>query len=151
MPEVSPEVVNIITKKKQSYCRYADTHQWHLFTKLAVPECTYEFRQNGKLIEHAGASFKWTNTEGFISFFRKSSETLQTIHLAGPGHFEQVSDDEVKAVFPVIFHSAPKPGVSKGISVTGERGGYYHETYRRTGDDWLMSHLVMDKTYGKDD
>ena len=151
MPEVSPEVVNIITKKKQRYCRYTDTNQWHLFTKLALPECTYEFHQNGKLIEHAGLSCKWTNTEGFIGFVRKAAETLQTIHLAGPGDFEQVSDDEVKAVFPIIYHSALKPGVPKGTSATGERGGYYYETFRRTGDDWLMSHVLLDRTYMKDD
>ncbi|KAI0133845.1 hypothetical protein BJ170DRAFT_590852 [Xylariales sp. AK1849] len=150
MPEVSPEVAAIINRKKQWYCRYADTNQWHLFDKVALPECTYEYHSDGKVLVNAGFTYAWGSTEQFTSFFTKAFESLQTIHMVGPGDLEQVSPDEVKAVFTVIYFSGLKKTASESHGVQGTGGGHYFETYKRKGDDWFLADLKMERIYEKD-
>ncbi|KAH8886026.1 hypothetical protein GQ53DRAFT_750848 [Thozetella sp. PMI_491] len=151
MPEVSPEVINIITRKKLWYCRYSDTGKWHLFDQVAVPECKFEYHSEGKVLVHAGFTYAWPSREGFTSFFSKAFENLQTMHLLGPGEFDQISQDEVKAVFPVAYFSALKKTATASHGVQGQGGGYYFETYKRVGDDWLMADLKFERTYEKNE
>ncbi|KAK9421562.1 putative Bile acid 7-alpha [Seiridium unicorne] len=150
MPEVSPEVAAVITRKKLWYCRYADTRQWHLFDKVALPECTFEYQSNGEILVNAGFTYAWSSTEQFTSFFSKAFENLQTLHTVGPGEFEQVSEDQVKAVFTVVYYSALKKGAESSHGVQGTGGGHYFETYRRKGDDWFLETLTMNRIYEKD-
>jgi hypothetical protein len=150
MPEVPPEVAQLITKKKLQYCRFADTHQWEKYDQVALPECTYEYRSEGKVFVNAGFTYAWGSTEEFTTFFSVVFETLQTMHLIGPGEFEQISEDEVQAIFPVVYFSALKKGVDSSHGVQGQGGGHYVETYKRKGNDWFMATLKMDRIYEKD-
>jgi hypothetical protein len=150
MPEASPEIVNIITRKKAQYCRFADTNQWHLFDQVALPECTYEYCSNGVVFAKAEFTYAWGSTAEFVGFFSKAFENLQTIHLIGPGEFEKVSPDEIKAVFGVIYMSGLKPTAAESHGIQGQGGGHYYETYKRKGDDWFMATLRMDRIYEKE-
>ncbi|KAH6609748.1 bile acid 7-alpha [Trichoderma cornu-damae] len=149
MPEVSPEVITIITRKKLWYCRYTDTKQWHLFDGVAVPECKFQYFSDGKLFVNAGFTYSWGSREEFTTFFTTALASLRTMHLIGPGEFEQVSEDEVKAIFPITYFSALKQTESESHGVQGQGGGYYFETYKKIGDDWLMTDLKMERTYEK--
>lgn len=150
MPEVSPEVAAIITRKKLWYCRYADTAQWHLFDQVALPECTFEYGSGGKTLVNAGTTYAWGSTEEFTAAFTKLFANLQTIHLVGPGEFEQIGPAEVKAVFTVVYFSALKNNAAESTGVQGTGGGHYFETYKRKGGDWLLASLKMDRTYAND-
>ncbi|KAH8659889.1 hypothetical protein BX600DRAFT_499190 [Xylariales sp. PMI_506] len=151
MPEVSPEVAQIITRKKLWYCRYSDTNQWELWDQVALPECTYEYHSNGKVFSKAGFTYAWGSSSEFTAFFSKAFENLQTIHMVGPGEFEQVSDDEVKAVFTVIYFSSLKKTATESHGVQGTGGGHYFETYKRKGDDWFLATLKMNRVYEQGD
>ncbi len=149
MPAVSPEIAQIITTKKLQYCRFADTHEWAKFDKVALPECTYEYSDHGEVLIDQGFKYSWDSTVGFTGFFSVAFETLQTMHLVGPGEFEYTTSDmtEVQAIFPVVYHSALSKTANSTQGVTGTGGGHYYETYKRKGDDWFMSKCRMDRIY----
>jgi hypothetical protein len=146
---VPPEVAQIITDKKLKYARFADTHQWDKFDQVALPECTYEYTDHGELIVDQGFEYSWGSTDEFTSFFSVAFDTLQTIHMTGPGEFTFNGKDcnTVLATFPVIYHSALARGVDTSQGITGMGGGHYYETYVRKGDDWFMSKCTMDRIY----
>ncbi|KAI2641466.1 hypothetical protein GGS26DRAFT_4906 [Hypomontagnella submonticulosa] len=145
---VSPEVAAIITRKKQHYCRLADTNQWpKLLETVVLPEAKYEFYQsNGELMNHEGIQYAWSTSADWAKFFSDLFTNLQVIHVAGPGDFEQINPDEVKAIWGVIYH-AGKKGSDTEWHHTG--GGHYYETWKRKGDDWFISHLRFERTYFK--
>ncbi|KAK6216084.1 hypothetical protein LQW54_003860 [Pestalotiopsis sp. IQ-011] len=145
--DVAPEVAMIINRKKNWYCRYADTCQFEKFDQIALPECTYEYQSDGAVITQSGFTYRWGSTKDFVDFFAKAFETLQTIHMVGPGDFEQISDDEVRATFTVIYHSGLAKGVSESYGVQGTGGGHYCETWKRKGSDWFMAELRMNRIY----
>jgi hypothetical protein len=149
MPAVSPEIAQIITTKKLQYCRFADTHQWEKFDQVALPECTYEYSDHGNLIVDHGFQYAWASTAKFTAFFSAAFETLQTMHLVGPGEFGYTKPDmdEIEAIFPVVYHSALAKTATSTQGVTGSGGGHYYEIYKRVGDDWLMSKCRMDRIY----
>jgi hypothetical protein len=147
MAPVPPEVAQIITNKKLQYCRFADTHQWAKFDQVAFPECTYRYTDHSELVVANGFRYEWGSTADWVGFFSGAFETLQTMHHVGPGEFTMVAEDEVEAVFPVMYYSALAKGVDKTHGVTGTGGGHYYETYKRKGDDWLMWKCRMDRIY----
>jgi hypothetical protein len=147
MAAVSPEIAQIITTKKLQYCRFADTHQWEKFAQVAFPECTYEYTDHGVLLVDNGFTYKWNSTAEFTGFFSMAFQTLQTMHLVGPGEFTYLNPDEVEAIFPVVYHSALAKGAESTKGVTGTGGGHYREIYKRKDDDWLMAKCTMDRIY----
>lgn len=146
---VSPEVATIITRKKSLYCRASDTHQWDLFDQVALPNAKYEFTEGGKVLIQGGFKCSWDTTAAFVEFFSAPFETMRTMHLIGPGEMEQVSDDEVKAIFPLAYFSSPKANAAEtdARGVQGMGAGHYYETYRRKGDDWFLETSRFDKLY----
>lgn len=149
MPPVPPEIAQIITTKKLQYCRFADTHQWANFDQVAFPECTYEYSDHGEVLVNHGFIYSWNSTGGFTGFCSVAFETLQTMHHVGPGEFTYINDDEIQAIFPVIYHSALAKTATSTMGVTGSGGGHYYETYKRKGTDWLMYKCRMDRVYEK--
>ncbi|KAI9151304.1 hypothetical protein HJFPF1_08506 [Paramyrothecium foliicola] len=147
MPPVPPEIAQIITTKKLQYCRFADTHQWANFSQVAFPECTYEYTDHGEIIVDHGFTYSWGSTTEFTDFFSAAFQTLQTMHLVGPGEFTFVSEDEIEAIFPIVYHSALAKTATSTQGVTGTGGGHYYETYKRKGTDWLMFKCRMDRIY----
>ena len=89
---------------------------------------------------------KWSSRDDWTAFFSNENKDLQAIHNVGPAEMEQVSENEIKAVFPLIYHVGSKEPDS-GFHGTG--GGYYHETWKKVGDDWFMETLKMDRLYWK--
>ncbi|KAI3393814.1 hypothetical protein diail_3590 [Diaporthe ilicicola] len=142
---ISPEVAEIIRTKKSQYCRFADTNQFHLFEKIALPSATFKFvGPDDVVIAEGGVEYSWENLAGFCAFFTKAFESIQVIHSVGPGELEQTGPDEVKAIFTVIYHAGPKGTDMKHHDIGG---GHYHETWKRQGDDWFMADLYMKRLY----
>lgn len=144
---VSPEAYAIISQKKAQYCRFADSHQWHKFDTIMLSNATYSFHEpDGSVIMKGDLPMKWLSRDDWTAFFSNENKDLQAIHNVGPAEMEQVSPDEIKAVFSVIYHVGNKEADS-GFHGTG--GGYYHETWKKVGDDWFMKTLKMDRLYWK--
>ncbi|ESU05121.1 hypothetical protein SNK03_000048 [Fusarium graminearum] len=127
---VSPEAYAIIQQKKAKYCRLADTQQWDI----------------RHVITQNGVTYAWSSLADWAAFFNNANKDLQAIHNIGPAEMEQISPDEIKANWSVIYHVGNKEPDS-GAHGTG--GGYYHETWRKVGDDWFMETLRMDRLYWK--
>ncbi|ROW11134.1 hypothetical protein VMCG_01386 [Cytospora schulzeri] len=143
---VSPGAAEIIRRKKTQYCRFADTNQWHLFDKIALPEATFKFVElGGEIISQGGVDYCWSNREDFCAFFSKAFESIQSIHNFGPGELEQTGPDEVNAIWTVMYHAGPKG--STDVKHHGTGGGHYHEIWRRQGDDWFLADLRFERSY----
>lgn len=144
---VSPEAYAIIQQKKAKYCRLADTQQWDKFDSIMLPNATYSFHEpNGRVITQNGVTYAWSSLADWAAFFNNANKDLQAIHNIGPAEMEQISPNEIKASWSVIYHVGNKDPNS-GSHGTG--GGYYHETWRKVGDDWFMETLRMDRLYWK--
>lgn len=142
---ISPEVAEIIRRKKTQYCRFADLNQFHLFDKIALPSATFKFAgRDSEVINENGIVYSWEDRETFCAAFTKAFENVQVIHSVGPGELEQTGPDEVKAVFTVIYHAGPKGTDPKNH---GTGGGHYHETWKRQGDDWFLADLWFQRLY----
>lgn len=136
----------IIRRKKLQYCRFSDTNQWQLFDQIMLPEATMTFVDSGgSIIKHGELDFGASSREEWKDFCSKAFTGQQTIHLVGEGEMEQISPDEVKAIWGIVYHIGTKG--TDGMQGTG--GGYYYETWKRRGDDWFMETLRMERSFWK--
>ena len=98
---VTPEAVEIISRKKLQYCRFADSNQWQFFDNIMLPDITLTFTESdGTIINQAGTDCSFPSREAWIAHYSKLFTTLQTIHVTSSGEFEQISPDEVKVIHP---------------------------------------------------
>ncbi|KAL2016753.1 hypothetical protein VTK56DRAFT_3101 [Thermocarpiscus australiensis] len=145
-----PDVAERIRSKKAQYTRLADTKQWDKFDAIFVPDATFTFVDaDGKVIvtpDEAATPYQWHSLESWAAFFEKALADAEVIHLAGPGEFELVGPDEVKAVFTVVYHCGAKR--DDGTAAPHETaGGHYYETWVRRGGDWYCKDLWMQRLY----
>lgn len=152
MTTPSPDIAERIRYKKSQYTRFADSKQWTRFDTIFLPDATMTFVDaDAKVVStpDGATPYSWHSRESWVAFFEKAFADLQVIHLVGPGEFEQVGPDDVKAVFTVLYHAGPldkKDGKEKEQPhETG--GGHYHETWVRRGEDWFCKDLWMQRLY----
>ncbi|KAF7558195.1 hypothetical protein G7Z17_g17 [Cylindrodendrum hubeiense] len=142
----SQEAMEIITRKKQQYCRFADSNQWHEFDNIMMPDFTAEFfNAEGEIHVENNTEYRFASLEEWRGYFSKAFEQLQTIHIVSPAEFEEVSPDEIKAIFTVLYHA----GTKSDTGMHGTGGGHYHEIWKRKGDDWFMQSMKMNRLYWK--
>ncbi|KAI0119046.1 hypothetical protein F4814DRAFT_224288 [Daldinia grandis] len=144
---ISYEVAQKIINKKHLYCRLIDTDQFQkLLEEVTLPDATFEFYSGGKIINVEGVEYSWSSAAGWAKYFEKQRKDSQVIHHIAPPHLEQISPDEVKAVFGVQYSSGPKKSLTEGHT---SGGGYYHERYVRKGDDWFIKEMKVYTTYAR--
>lgn len=81
----------------------------------------------------------------FTDFFSLYLEKAETLHMFGPGDLEQISVDEVKAVWSMEDQIYLKSTNLKAI----RGGGYYHEAWELKGGEWYLQSLDLKRTYLK--
>lgn len=144
---VPPETAAIIQRKKLLYCRYADTNQLEKFDEVMLPDCkSAYYNADGTIYNKLGKDHVFPTLKAFQEHFTPHFARVQAIHVVGPAEFKFISEDEVETISGVVYHAGPKAGV-EGPHVSG--GGYYYETWKRAGDDWLMASLKFDNLYEK--
>ncbi|KAL4919659.1 hypothetical protein BDW62DRAFT_199674 [Aspergillus aurantiobrunneus] len=145
-PQIVPyEVAETIRLKKSQYCRFADTRQWEAWGNLFIPSIKATFHNpDGSLITEGNTAFSFESRDELILYFRAAFETQQAIHIVGPGELQRLGEDEVSAVWPVVYHAASR-GVDGGWSGTG--GGHYYEGWKRIGDDWFIARFKFVREY----
>lgn len=81
---VSPEVAEIIRRKKTQYCRFADLNQFHKFDKIALPDATFKFAgRNSEVLNENGIVYSWENRETFCDAFTKAFADVQVVSVSG--------------------------------------------------------------------
>ncbi|KIA75372.1 hypothetical protein HK57_00155 [Aspergillus ustus] len=141
------EVAETLRFKKSQYCRFADTHDWDSFASLMLPSLSASFTgPDGEIATENGVRYYFATRDEFVAFFRAAFETQQTIHVVGPGELRRVSEDEVSAIWSVVYHAASH-GVTGGWKGSG--GGQYHETWKKVDGEWRMASLKMVRVYWK--
>ncbi|KAK9416801.1 hypothetical protein SUNI508_09499 [Seiridium unicorne] len=141
-----PSATEIIRRKKQQYCRFADTNQWELFDQIMLPEVTVEFvDRSGSVLTDGGVTWAVSSREEWKAFCIKIFQGLQTIHIVGEGELEQNGPEEIKAIWGLLYHVGSEE--SGGMHSTG--GGYYYETWKRQGDDWFLQSIRTQRLFFK--
>lgn len=83
---LSPEVAEIIRRKKTQYCRLADLNQFHLFHKIALPNATFKFHgPDREVLNENGIVYSWENLETFCDAFTKAFEDVQVVSVLWTG------------------------------------------------------------------
>lgn len=145
MAHVSPEVAQAITRRKARYARYADTKQWDKFEAIFLPTATSAFVDRDRNPMMLGNQALVFNTgKAMAAYFEKFNTGQDAIHNIGPGDFEQVAPDEVKAVWVVEYQTISR-ALGNWQKIRG--GGYYHETWRLVDGEWYIADLTMERTY----
>ncbi|KAK4190137.1 hypothetical protein QBC35DRAFT_490770 [Podospora australis] len=143
--EVATEIIN----KKNLYTRFADTQQWDSMKEIMHPSITLTFELfSGEILEESGVKYSFDNIQDWIDLFKVRNKDMQAQHLVSPPHLEQMNENEVEAVFTVIFLCGSKD-LTKGWK--GEGGGWYYETWTREegSGEWRMKKLRMVRNYWK--
>ncbi|KAK1998375.1 hypothetical protein LX36DRAFT_576478 [Colletotrichum falcatum] len=150
MPEkfvLSAETAETIRRKKARYCRFADGLEFDRFDTIMLPDFTFEgVGPDGAVIVENGVRHRWESRAEWVAHFRASLGAIQAIHHVDAGDLEQVAEDEVRAVFGLIYHAGTRDTVG-GLHVTG--GGHYYETWKRVDGDWFMASSSMKRLFHK--
>lgn len=81
---VSPEVAEIIRRKKTQYCRFADLNQFHQFDKIALPNATFNFAgRDSEVLNENGIVYSWENLQTFCDAFTKAFADVQVVSVSG--------------------------------------------------------------------
>lgn len=145
MAHVPPEVAQAITRQKARYARFADTKQWDKFEALALPNAPYAFLDTDKKpLTVGGKALVFETAKSVAAYFGKFFAAQETMHNIGPGDFEQVAPDEVKAVFGFEDQII---SIYLGSWAKIRGGGYYYETWRLVDGEWYIADLRMERRY----
>lgn len=125
MTTYTPEQLSTLEELRQLKARYSyllDTKQWDAWALLF----TEDFRwatEGGLATEGRGP---------FVEMVQSSIGTVATVHQFHPPVLELLSPTTATGLWPMFDYV--------GFPDTPIQGyGYYHETYRRTGDGWQIS------------
>ncbi|GKT56998.1 bile acid 7-alpha protein [Colletotrichum tofieldiae] len=146
-PTISPETAEIIRRKKAQYCRFADGLEWDRFDTIMLPDFVFEgLDTDGAVLVQNGVRYRWESRDAWVAHFSEAFKAMQTMHLVDPGDLEQVAEDEVRAVFGVVYFGGTR-GTEAGLHSTG--GGHYYETWKKVDGDWFMASSSMKRLYSK--
>ncbi|TDZ74629.1 hypothetical protein CTRI78_v000543 [Colletotrichum trifolii] len=98
-------------------------------------------------VVHGGAPAHFRNRQDFINHFTVANAEPESIHVVDPGDLEAVGEDEIKAVFGVVFHAGSREDGEGGMHATG--AGHYHEVWRRVEGEWWLERLWMKRCFWK--
>ena len=144
---VSAEITDRISQKKSQYGRYVDTKQWNKFDKIVLPNAEFGFfDSDGSVLKAGKTALIFSSSKGFTGFFSKFLANAQTLHMFGPGELEQVTAEEVRAIWGMEDQIILK-GTAGLVEIRG--GGYYHETWKMKDGDWFLKSLRLERTYQK--
>jgi hypothetical protein len=146
MAPVSPEVALAITSQKARYGRYIDTKQWDKWEEEVMhPRATCVFiDMNGKVVRSGKKVLAFSRAADMRSFFEPFFSDKQSMHMFGPGEFEQIAPDEVRAVF-ALEDKIILPPLGSFLQVRG--GGFYTEIWKLTGGKWYLKGFKLERTY----
>lgn len=140
----SADVAQAIVETKGRYCRFIDSRLWDVMDRNTLADFTFEFVDNG--VCPSGTFPSFTSRDTWVAYFGEIFKTKQSMHLVGAPELEQISSEEVKAIFPVQFVIADKgTNPSPESRMTG--GGHYHDVFKRVNGEWLLAAVKIDLTY----
>lgn len=144
------DVIEAIRNQKARYCRYIDTKQWSTIKKIALPEATWcALDLQGNIATAGGVSLVFNTMEAFCHHMTPMLASAQTIHLVSCGEFVQETDDTVRAIFGMTDH-LHFPLRWTGLAGDYFGAGYYYETWRLVGGQWLLETLKLERTQVKE-
>lgn len=142
---ISLQIAQAITQKKALYGRSIDTKQWHKLDKVALPDAQFHFFDfNGSVLKAGKSLLVFDSTTAFAAFFSQLLKSTQTLHMFGPGEFEQTGPNEVSAVWAMEDQLILRGSMGL-IKLRG--GGYYREIWTSKGGEWFLASLRLERTY----
>lgn len=144
MSPISLEMVTIAAKKAL-YTRAVDTAQWSLLETIVPSNFSFKILgSDGNIVDLDGFQVNFSTREAFLEHFQKLLRTKQSTHLVGPPEIEQASPNEIKTIFGVQFLVADKGSCPKERLTAA---GHYHDTWKKLGDEWLLTDVALEVCY----
>ncbi|KAI0098648.1 hypothetical protein GGR51DRAFT_537910 [Nemania sp. FL0031] len=98
--EYPASIAMAFTARKARYGWCIDTKNFDKLKDLALPNTQFSFcDEEGEPMVLAGRVFHFESSAAFAGWCVKPMKPMRTIHMFGPGSFEQVAPDIVTAVF----------------------------------------------------
>ncbi|KAI1129544.1 hypothetical protein F5Y10DRAFT_290915 [Nemania abortiva] len=141
------DIAAAIMARKARYGWCIDTKNFEKLKELALPASRFSFcNEKGEPTVLAGRVFHFESPAAFAAWCAKLMNPMDTIHMFGPGQFEQVAPDTVEAVFSMEDQFVHK---ILGSWVEQRGGGYYYETWKLADGEWCIEELVLKRNYQK--
>ncbi|KIW70765.1 hypothetical protein PV04_03006 [Phialophora macrospora] len=144
---VKPEVAEAIRRRKGQYCRYLDTKQWDKFETLGLPDSTFAFfNPDGSPMTVGKTALTFPSPKAFTTNLKKTFASVRTLHLVGVGDLDQISEEEVYAIWSMQDQIIMK----NSLGLFWMRGGgYYHETWLQKDGEWYLKSLRLERTFSR--
>ncbi|KAI9170598.1 Non-canonical non-ribosomal peptide synthetase FUB8 [Paramyrothecium foliicola] len=128
---------------------YADTKQWDKFANdVALQDAVMSYCDTtGQPLMFGNRSLVFDSPVATATFFKSFFASLETMHNISIGDFEQISHDEVKAIFGFEDQLLSKY-LGTWVEIRG--GGFYYETWKLENGEWYIKELKMQRTYQKE-
>jgi hypothetical protein len=121
---------------KARYCRFVDYKEWDKFELLFVHDATFEAPEDGLALV-AGA-------REFTEHARASHEGCVAIHQCHTPDLQILASDSATGVWAMQDTLRWEEGAVTAHGYKQIIGwGYYHETYRKIGNDWRIATLKL--------
>lgn len=134
-----------VASQKALYTRAIDTARWPLLETILPPNFSFKMLDlDGHVMSLDGVQINFSTREAWVTHFREVLKAKQSTHLVGPPETEQISPDEIKAIFAVQFFVSDKGPCPKERMAAA---GHYHDTWRKIGDRWLLAEVVLEICY----
>lgn len=134
-----------LASTKALYTRAIDTAQWSLLDTILPLDFSFRMLDlDGHIMSLTGVQINFSTKEAWLTHFRELLKAKQSTHLVGPPEIEQVSPDEIKAIFAVQFFVSDR-GSSPKERLTA--AGHYHDTWKKIGDRWLLAEVALEVCY----
>jgi len=131
MTSTSDDLVDIqaIESLKARYCRLLDTKDWSGFRALFADDFESDTTGSGGVLIQGG--------DHFVGFVRKVLGERASVHQVQQPEITLTSPTTASGVWAMrdVIRFAP------GLTMCGF--GHYHETYVKTGDQWLIASLTL--------
>jgi hypothetical protein len=112
--------------------------------RIATETLGHFWDSNGQPLMIGRTPLLFRSTQKSTDLFRRFFADAETFHMFGPGEFEQVLNNEVKAVWGMEDQIFLK-STANFVGVRG--GGYYYEIWRLKDGEWYLKSLDLRRTY----
>lgn len=148
MPQsIDPRLADELRARNARMSRFIDEHQYDKLTDIVLPEFTNKLLDaGGKQFLVNGQSMDNESRDAWIAGLRERVGDKQSMHVFGPGEFEQVSPDEVKVIWASMWFME---AVAPGLNMHTAGGGHHYATWVKRGEEWWLKELTVKFLYTK--
>jgi hypothetical protein len=132
--------IESIKQAKARYFRGLDTQEWPLYASAFSPDAEMDVRKEAR-----NPDYLFRGPDAIVGFVSKSLEGMLTIHHGHNPEIEFTSDTTANVIWAMEDRLWKKDASVQKPFNTLHGWGYYRETYRRVGNEWLIQSTLLER------